>query len=86
MLTGSAMDTNIEQRKLARFWAAAITFTLIYAILVARYDLWGLGLGWLPAGLAGAIAGYFFYRVWWLGYAIVAIIVGIIEVLGALMG
>ncbi len=64
------MDTKIEQRKTYRFWAAFIAFTLTYGILVGRYGLWGLGVGWIPAGLAGAIAGCFFYRVWWLGFAI----------------
>ena len=64
------MDSNIAERKNARFWAAFVTFIITYGILIARYDLWGLGLGWLPAALAGAAAGYFFYRVWWLGYII----------------
>jgi hypothetical protein len=64
------MEKYIAERKTARFWAAVVTFILTYGILIARYDLWGLGLGWLPAAVAGFIAGWFFYRAWWLGYFI----------------
>lgn len=64
------MESNIAERRNARFWAAFFTFILTYGILIARYDLWGLGFGWLPAAAASLIAGWFFYRTWWLGYFI----------------
>ena len=64
------MESNIPERRNARFWAAFITFIITYGIFIARYDLWGLALGWLPAAAASVVAGWFFYRVWWLGYFI----------------
>ena len=64
------MDQYIEERKIAGQVGAFVTFVVTYGLLIARYDLWGLALGWLPAVLVAVIASYFFYRVWWFGYII----------------
>jgi hypothetical protein len=68
------MDQNAEERKIAGQVGAFVAFVVTYGLLIARYDLWGLALGWLPAALVATIAGYFFYRVWWLGYIIALVL------------
>jgi hypothetical protein len=68
------MDQNVEERKIAGQFGAFVAFVATYGLLIARYDLWGLALGWLPAALAAIIAGYIFYRVWWFGYIIALVL------------
>lgn len=64
------MDNYSEERKTASQIGAFVAFAVTYGLVIARFDLWGLGLGWAPAMLAAMIAGWFFYRVWWFGYLI----------------
>jgi hypothetical protein len=56
-------------------------FAVSYGLIIARYDLWGLALGWIPAGIAAFIVGYIFRRFWVLGY----IVSGMLLVLGVLL-
>jgi hypothetical protein len=56
------------------FWIAFLAFVSMYGILIARYALWGLALGWLPAILAAMILGWASYRFFWVGVAIAALV------------
>jgi hypothetical protein len=44
------------------FRVAYVTFILSHGLIIARFGLWGLLFGWLPAAAGSALAGYVFYR------------------------
>lgn len=51
-----------RQRMLSAFLGASLTMIIFYSVLIAKFEFWGLVLGWIPAGIATAIVGYIFYR------------------------
>jgi hypothetical protein len=57
------IDPELDRRaRMFGLFVGYATFILCYGIIVARFGLWGLLLGWLPAAGGAAVAGYVFYR------------------------
>ncbi|MBQ8106198.1 MULTISPECIES: hypothetical protein [unclassified Afipia] len=56
------MKDELDHRVNIGLFAALIVFVVIYGVLIARYDGWGLALGWIPALIAAALTVYAIYR------------------------
>jgi hypothetical protein len=69
------IDPEIDRRsRRIGLGVAYVTFIFFYGIIVARFGLWGILLGWLPAAAGSALAGYVFYRSPWLCLVLEAIL------------
>jgi hypothetical protein len=51
-----------DRSRVIGFLVAYVTFILSYGLIIARFSLWGLLFGWLPAAAGAVVAGYVFYR------------------------
>ena len=72
------IDPEIDRRsRRIGLGVAYVTFIFFYGIIVARFGLWGLLLGWLPGAAASALAGYVFYRSPWLCLVLEAILLAL---------
>jgi hypothetical protein len=57
------IDPEMSDRsRVIGFSVAYVTFILSYGLIIARFSLWGLLFGWLPAAAGAVVAGYVFYR------------------------
>ena len=57
------IDPEIGDRsRVIGFSVAYVTFILAYGLIIARFSLWGLLFGWLPAAAGAVVAGYVFYH------------------------
>jgi hypothetical protein len=57
------IDPEMSDRsRVIGFLVAYVTFILSYGLIIARFSLWGLLFGWLPAAAGAVVAGYVFYR------------------------
>ncbi|HEX7881893.1 MAG TPA: hypothetical protein VF499_04050 [Afipia sp.] len=58
----TADQAEHRERMVSAMFAAFLTVIIFYPILIAKFELWGLVLGWIPVGIAAALVGYAFYH------------------------
>lgn len=58
----TADQAEDRERMTSALCGALLTVIIFYGILIAKFELWGLVLGWIPAGIAAVIVGYIFFH------------------------
>lgn len=75
-------DAETEKERRSSAWiAACLTVIIVYSVLIAKFEFWGLVLGWIPTAPAALLTGYIAYRIPWLG----ALFLGMLYLLGSLL-
>ncbi|CAN5150423.1 hypothetical protein BH10PSE10_BH10PSE10_15200 [soil metagenome] len=62
LIAVSRRDTADQAEHRERMAFAGFSAIIFYSILIAKFEFWGLVLGWIPVGIAATIIGYVFYR------------------------
>lgn len=58
----TADQAEYRERIFSAFLGSSLTGIIVYSILIAQFEFWGLVLGWIPAGIAAALIGCIFYH------------------------